>query len=156
MAMTVRYAHTNIIADDWKALADFYIAVFDCKPVPPERDQSGEWLETATGVRNASLRGMHLRLPGHGDDGPTLEIYTYAEMLEKPAPLAANRKGLGHLAFEVDDVRTRLAKLVGHGGQALGQMVTKEVPGVGEITVVYAADPEGNIIELQSWKMTPA
>ena len=149
--MPTRYAHTNIIADDWRALADFYIRVFDCAPVPPERDQSGEWLDQGTAVKGAHLMGLHLRLPGHGDNGPTLEIYSYTEMLNKPAPPAANRKGLGHLAFEVDDVGAILGTLLEAGGDALGEVVVKQVPGVGELTFTYATDPEGNIIELQSW-----
>jgi catechol-2,3-dioxygenase len=28
----------------------------------------------------------------------------------------------------------------------------KEIEGVGVLTVVYAKDPEGNIVEIQSWK----
>ncbi len=149
--MTTRYVHTNIIAEDWRALINFYIQVFDCTPVPPERDQSGEDLEKGTGVRNAALRGMHLRLPGHGDNGPTLEIYSYAEMLDRPLPPAANRKGLGHLAFEVSGVQAKLQVLLASGGRVLGEVVVKRVPGVGTITFAYATDPEGNIIELQSW-----
>ena len=34
----IRYAHTNLIADDWRRLADFYIQVFACEPVSSERD----------------------------------------------------------------------------------------------------------------------
>lgn len=150
--MPIKYAHTNIISKDWKKLADYYIAVFDCKPVPPTRDISGEWLEKGTAIKNASLQGMHLRLPGHGDNGPTLEIYSYPEMVEKPEPPAANRKGFGHLAFEVDDVKDILEKMILHGGAKLGEVVQKEVEGVGLLTFIYATDPEGNIIEIQSWK----
>ena len=73
--MKVKYAHTNIITKDWKKLADFYELVFSCTPVPPERDQKGSWLDKGTGVLNAHLQGMHLRLPGYDDNGPTLEIY---------------------------------------------------------------------------------
>ena len=73
----MKYVHTNIIARDWKLLADFYIKVFECKPVLPERDIKGDWLEKGTGVKNASLRGIHLLLPGFDNDGPTLEIFQY-------------------------------------------------------------------------------
>jgi predicted enzyme related to lactoylglutathione lyase len=149
--MAVRYAHTNLIATDWRRLARFYEAVFACVPVPPERDQAGEWLERGTGVPGAHLQGVHLRLPGHGDDGPTLEIYSYATMEEKPAP-RANRKGLGHLAFEVDNVEATLAAIEAHGGRALGEVTTREVSGVGVLTFVYATDPEGNILEVQRWE----
>ncbi len=148
--MAVRYAHTNIIARDWRALARFYREVFACEPVPPERDQGGEWLVRGTGVADARLRGVHLRLPGHGREGPTLEIYSYASMEAKPPP-AANREGLGHLAFEVDEVGECLDRLLAAGGRALGEVVARDVPGVGQLTFVYATDPEGNILELQAW-----
>ena len=148
--MPTRYTHTNIIAADWRSLAEFYTDVFECVPVPPERNQSGEWLTRGTGVADAHLTGVHLRLPGHGEEGPTLELYSYANPLDKPAP-AANRKGLGHLAFSVEDVAATLEQVLAHGGRALGETVTREVGGVGALTFVYATDPEGNILELQRW-----
>jgi predicted enzyme related to lactoylglutathione lyase len=149
--VAVRYAHTNIVAEDWRRVAAFYRAVFACAPVPPERDQSGDWLARATGVPGAALRGVHLRLPGHGESGPTLEIYSYATTAEGAPEPAANRKGLGHLAFEVDDVAATLAQIEAHGGSALGEVTVREIEGVGTITFVYAADPEGNILEIQAW-----
>jgi len=149
-AAGARYAHTNIVARDWWALATFYIDVFGCELVPPARDQSGDWLARGTGVPRARLEGAHLRLPGHGPGGPTLEIFTYAERLPRPEP-AANRLGFGHLAFAVDDVRAALAAVTTAGGGAVGEVVEREVPGVGRLTFVYAADPEGNLLELQSW-----
>ncbi len=150
MTPFVRYAHTNIIASDWRKLVDFYQTVFNCMPVPPERNQSGDWLSRGTGVPNAALRGMHLRLPGHGPNGPTLEIYQYQDMLEK-SPAMANRKGFGHIAFEIDDVVATLEAVIENGGRALGDLTTVEVPDVGKLSFVYAADPEENILELQSW-----
>ena len=147
----MRYAHTNIVAADWRRLVTFYEEVFGCKFLPPERDQAGDWLSVATGVPDAKLTGKHLLLPGHGETGPTLEIFSYDEMLEKHPP-AANRKGLGHLAFEVDDVRATLTRLLRAGGGKQGEVVEQDIGGVGRITLVYAADPEGNIIELQSWE----
>lgn len=148
--MTVKYVHTNIISKDWKALANFYIEVFECRPALPETKLSGEWLEKGTGVKNAELKGQHLLLPGHGDKGPTLEIFEYTEMLEKPEP-AANRKGFGHIAFHVDDVEASLALLIEHGGKKTGEVVNQEYK-TGFLIFVYAEDPEGNIVEIQNWK----
>jgi catechol 2,3-dioxygenase-like lactoylglutathione lyase family enzyme len=144
------FGHANIIAADWRQLSRFYQEVFGCVPVPPQRDQSGPWLEAGTGVARAHLVGEHLRLPGVGIDGPTLEIYSYSDMLEKP-PAAANRLGLGHLAFQVPDVAGFLERVVAHGGRAIGSVAAVNVPGKGTVTFVYAADPEDNILELQSW-----
>lgn len=148
--MRARYKHTNIVARDWPALARFYEEVFGCTRVPPERHLSGVWLEKGTGVPEAAFSGVHLRLPGCGDGGPTLEIYQYVKNESKPPP-AANREGFGHIALEVDDVARALEEVISHGGSAAGEVVSHRVDGVGLLTFVYAADPEGNIIELQSW-----
>ncbi len=146
----MRYAHTNIIATNWRVLAAFYSDVFGCEPVPPERRQSGSWLSRGTGVPNAALEGAHLRLPGHGDSGPTLEIYSY-EMVDPLEPGSANRRGLGHLAFEVTSVEEAAAAVCQHGGSLAGEVTRRHIDGVGELVFVYARDPEGNLIELQSW-----
>lgn len=142
----MRFAHTNLVARDWRRLARFYGEVFGCEQVGPERDQSGAWLEAGTGVAGAALRGVHLSLPG---SEATLEVFSYAEPVEAGVPVA-NRLGFGHLAFEVDDVEATLARLLDAGGSRCGEVVRREVE-AGRITFTYARDPEGNLIELQSW-----
>jgi len=147
----MRFAHTNIGARDWKMLSEFYIKVFDCKIKPPERKFSGSWLDHATGLQNAVLEGVHLLLPGHGDNGPTLEIFTYQNMHECD-PLMPNCGGLTHIAFEVDDVDQTLDEAMKNGGDLLGKVTQKSVEGVGDLKFVYFRDPEGNIVEIQSWE----
>ncbi|MFN2155425.1 MAG: VOC family protein, partial [Anaerolineae bacterium] len=80
MPVRARYVHTNLVARDWRALAAFYERVFGCTPVPPERALSGPWLERATGLNEVQIRGVHLRLPGHGESGPTLEVFQYSDL----------------------------------------------------------------------------
>lgn len=147
----MRYAHTNIVARNWRTLAAFYQSVLGCEPVPPERDLAGAWLDMGTGVRYVRIRGIHLRLPGHGPTGPTLEIFSY-EPLGKggPSPLP-NRPGFGHLAFAVEDVDQVCAAIVEAGGSALGQPVSGTVPGAGNLHFAYMRDPEGNVLEVQRW-----
>lgn len=153
--MPTVFGHVNIVAGDWRRLSRFYQDVFGCQPLPPVRQLSGARLEAGTGVPGAELEGEHLRLPGHGPDGPTLEIFSYSRMLEKPM-VVANRRGLAHLAFQVDDVATTLERLLSRGGHSLGSIARLEVPGRGTVTFVYARDPEDNIVELQSWSPGPA
>ena len=150
MTINARFVHLNLVAQDWKKLAEFYQQVFGCVPVPPERDLSGRWLDASTRIPDAHIRGVHLRLPGCGDDGPTLEVFQYDHQLERPET-AANRPGLGHVAFKVDDVEAARDALIAAGGGTLGETVSLKIPDAGEITFVYATDPEGNIIELQTW-----
>ncbi len=45
------------------------------------------------GVPGASLSGVHLRLPGYGAEGPTLEMFTYSHQLARAAT-AASQPGL--------------------------------------------------------------
>ena len=150
MAVEARYAHTNIIAKDWRKLAAFYADIFGCAPVLPERDLKGKLIDDLTGMEDAHICGIHLRLPGLGDSGPTLEIFEFNEEQERP-PTAINRQGLAHLAFEVSDVEAAMAAVLEAGGGKIGQLVTGEIPKAGRITLVYLTDPEGNIIELQKW-----
>ena len=148
--MRARYRHTNIVAEDWRRLADFYEQVLGCTPVPPERASSAEWVERCTGVPNAGIRGIHLRLPGCGTDGPTLEIFQYNKAEDRPAT-AINRPGFAHIAFEVDDVEAARNEVLAAGGDCVGDLVTVEISIAGTITFIYMTDPEGNIIELQKW-----
>lgn len=183
--MNAAFGHVNIIARDWRRLAAFYESVFGCVSLPPERDLSGPLLDATTGVRNARIRGVHLRLPsgrptGRGLDaggqnvaaagqnvtatgrnaaaagqnvapaGPTLEIFEYTPAGPE-AERAIHSRGFGHIAFVVDDVQAALAEVLAAGGGQYGELVALPVAGAGVVTVVYATDPEGNVIELQSW-----
>ena len=149
-----RFGHVNLVARDWRALASFYERVFGCVPVPPERDYSGPDLAAGTGVPDAALRGIHLRLPESGDAGPTLEIYEYTPALPGPAP-AANRAGYGHIAFAVPDVAAAREIVLGNGGRAIGDVVTLRNANGRRVTWTYVTDPEDNIVELQSWSEPP-
>ena len=134
MIAGVKYGHTNLIARDWRALARFYEELFGCIPVPPERDFKGPDLERGTALPGAHLRGAHLRLPGHGPEGPTLEIFNY-NILAEGMEVAVNRPGFGHIAFMVDDVPAAREAVLAAGAR---------------LTWVYVTDPEGNVLELQS------
>jgi predicted enzyme related to lactoylglutathione lyase len=38
------------------------------------------------------------------------------------------------------------------GGRAIGEIVTLTAPNGARVTWTYLTDPEGNVIELQTWK----
>lgn len=149
--MPTRYAHTNLIAKDWKRFATFYQEVFACEPVPPERDLYGEWLDKATGTSGAHIVGIHLRLLGCGDDGPPLELLHYESMPDH-LPITPNTPGFSHIAFAFDDVSAATQAVFAHGGAPAGALTIRAVAGLGLLTFQYVADPEGNIIEVQHWE----
>ena len=156
------------MAHDWRRLAVFYEDVLGCVPVPPERSLSGPELERGTGVPEARLQGLHLRLPGHGSSGPTLELFQYEPSLERGSG-AVNQPGFAHLAFEVSRdaedsgeatggaargdsaVDKAVAHVLSAGGSRVGKTVSLSVSETTKVTFAYVTDPEGNVIELQSW-----
>ncbi|WP_243543932.1 VOC family protein [Pseudodesulfovibrio tunisiensis] len=147
----MKFVHTNIVARDWKRLADFYQEALGCTPASPERNLQGEWIDAVTGLKGTHIVGMHLRLPGWGDSGPTLEIFQYNQSPERP-PVATNNPGFGHIAFLVEDVSKTAATFMAHGGSPVGELISQKYPDGRVLTVQYLADPEGNIVELQSWE----
>ncbi len=149
--MKTVFSHVNIISKDWKKLADFYIRVFDCKPKPPARELNGDAFDKLTGISNVEIKGMHLLLPGYNDGGPTLEIFEYNESIANNDK-KINLEGFGHIAFAVDDVKQKLDLLIENGGSLVGELIDTYIDGIGKLSVVYAKDPEGNIVEIQKWE----
>lgn len=149
-----RFGHVNVTGHDWRRLAAFYTEVFGCEFVPPERDIRSADLDAATGLTDAHLTGAHLRLPGHGDSGPTIEIFTYDALTDHPGP-RVDRPGWGHVAFQVPDVPAAVEAVIAAGGGRLGEIVTTQTKDGRRVTWVYTTDPEGNLVELQAWSPAP-
>lgn len=59
MVVEAKYVHTNLVARDWRKLVEFYVQVFGCKRMPPERKISGQWLDDATGIAEVPNRAQH-------------------------------------------------------------------------------------------------
>jgi catechol 2,3-dioxygenase-like lactoylglutathione lyase family enzyme len=146
----IRYVHTNIIARDAGRLIEFYKKVMGCRSIGEKRDLRGVWLDRLTGIERAHITGEHLALPGYEGGHPTLEIFSYDEMISMEQH-EIHRCGIAHLAFEVDDVETVLAEVLEAGGGQVGELVHASYADGRKAVFVYATDPEGNILELQSW-----
>lgn len=146
----IRYVHTDIIARDAAKLCEFYKNVLGCKSINEKRDLRGLWLDKMTGIKDAHITGEHLCMPGYDEDHPTLEIFSYDEMKDGGLH-AINQYGLAHLAFETDDVEGVLAKILKAGGTQVGELVHADYEDGRHAVFVYAADPEGNTLEIQSW-----
>jgi predicted enzyme related to lactoylglutathione lyase len=147
----IQFAHINILARDWRKLSQFYMDVFECTPMYPERDMSGAWIEKMTNIHGVHIEGIHLALPGY-DKGPTLEIFSYNHTLEKNNTTQINETGFTHIAFRVDEIKPYVDKVLECGGSFYGEIIETEIENVGQLKAVYMRDPERNIVEIQSWK----
>ncbi|HVY55455.1 MAG TPA: VOC family protein, partial [Thermodesulfobacteriota bacterium] len=98
--MKTRLAHVSITARDMHRLAEFYRKALGFTEARPEKSFSGAWLEKGTGVPGASIKRIHLRLPGTGAEGALLELIEYSDSIDDSTRPAANRAGLRHIAIE--------------------------------------------------------
>ena len=105
------------------------------------------WAPPMGGLPGTRWAGIHLRPPGHGSAGPTVELFPYEPVLNR-AGGGVNRPGFGHVAFEVDDVEHAVAHVPAAGGSRIGETVMHFVSETTEVTFAYVTDPEGNALEL--------
>ena len=144
----MRFGHVNVVARDWRLLADFYCRFLGCTLLAPERDLHGATVDAGVGIPDAHIRGVHVRLPGYDENGPTLEIYRYDPLIDVAS--SVRRSGFGHIAFQVDDIHETRSAILAGGGTVIGDIVTTHA-GTRQVSWCYVADPEGNAIELQRW-----
>ncbi len=149
-SMTIKFAHVNIVSKNIQALAKFYQDAFECIPIFQPREISGSWVDQGTGLKNARLKTIQLKLPCCDKDSPALEIFEYDSTKEKQSPLA-NQLGLRHIAFLVDDVEAVRQRVLNFGGSDLGKITERDISGIGRLIFVYMKDPEGNIVEILKW-----
>jgi glyoxylase I family protein len=150
MPISCTYLHTNLTVKDIEKMKAFYENVFGCVSVREIQQLTGKWIEGITSVKDGEIKYVHLRFPGHGSNGPELELIEYVNPT-KEYEITPNTLGFGHISFSVENVHEALKQVVQAGGGSVGDVVTVEVPKRGLLTEVYATDPEGNVIELQSY-----
>ena len=140
----MRFDQTKFLADDVDLLADFYVEALDCEVVVGTREVEAA-VSRAVGAPDATVTLNVLRLPGRGDHGPVLELYS----LDGSRPEGWEyRAGQGQIAFEVDDLEEGIGRVVANGGTTLGEVVEWTGPSGAVARFVYLRDPEGNIIDL--------
>lgn len=127
----------HMAARDPARLAAFYTQVFG--------------MPNASGRADLALPGpvapVVLQLPGYEGAGPVLTLAPVAgdAAAGRPArgPLSVHDHGYAHICFEADDVHRVVQGIRAHGGTVLSHF-----DDLAAAAVVYAADPEGNAIEV--------
>jgi catechol 2,3-dioxygenase-like lactoylglutathione lyase family enzyme len=140
----VRFDQIKFLTNDVAGLARFYVDALDCEVVI-DTQEVDEVVSRAVGVPEARVTLSILRLPGRGDHGPVLELYS----IEGPRPDGWGYvPGGGQIAFEVEDLEAAIGRLISSGASLLGEVVEWTGPSGAVARFVYLNDPEGNIIDL--------
>ncbi|HKP92151.1 MAG TPA: VOC family protein [Thermoleophilaceae bacterium] len=137
----IDFVHIGLVVEDLDETVRFLSLLgFDCgEPAV----HGGEWIDRIIGLENATVEVVMARGPDGGDVFEVVRFRSPSASAEERAP-AANRPGLRHVAFKVDDVRGVVDRVREAGWETVGEIVDYE----GTFLLCYVRGPEGLIVEL--------
>ena len=103
----------------------------------------GEWIDGIIGLEDVTVEVVMARAPDGSDLFEVVRFHSPSAGAREPAP-AANRPGLRHVAFKVDDVRGVVDRVRAAGWDTVGEIVDFEET----FLLCYVRGPEGLIVEL--------
>ncbi len=101
------------------------------------------WIDRIIGLENVTVEVVMARAPDGSDMFEVVRFHSPSAGAQEPAP-AANRPGLRHIAFTVDDVRGVVDRVREAGWETVGEIVDFE----NMFLLCYVRGPEGLIVEL--------
>jgi catechol 2,3-dioxygenase-like lactoylglutathione lyase family enzyme len=130
------FVHIGLVVEDLDETVRFLSLLgFDCSAPGVF---SGDWIGRIIGLENVTVELVMARGPDGSDVFEVVRFHSPSADAQELAP-AANRPGLRHVAFKVDDVRVRAA-----GWETVGEIVDFE----NTFLLCYIRGPEGLIVEL--------
>jgi catechol 2,3-dioxygenase-like lactoylglutathione lyase family enzyme len=134
------FVHIGLVVEDLDETIRFLALLgFDCsKPAT----FSGGWIGRIIGLENVTVEVVMARAPD-GSEFEVVRFHSPCAGAQEPAP-AANRPGLRHVAFKVDNVRGVVDRVREGGWDTVGEIVDFE----STFLLCYVRGPEGLIVEL--------
>jgi catechol 2,3-dioxygenase-like lactoylglutathione lyase family enzyme len=135
------FVHIGLVVEDLDETVRFLSLLgFNCgKPGV----HGGGWIDRIIGLENATVEVVMARGPDGSDIFEVVRFRSPAAGAQEAAP-AANRPGLRHVAFTVDDVRGVVDRVRAAGWETVGEIVDFE----NTFLLCYVSGPEGLIVEL--------
>jgi catechol 2,3-dioxygenase-like lactoylglutathione lyase family enzyme len=133
--------HVGVVVDDLEAATAFFV------DLGLERvgagTVEGEWVDRVVGLEGVRAEMVFVRTP---DGNGRLELSKFHSPSddEGAPPAAANRLGIRHVSFVVDDLETMVEGLRGKGLNTVGEVQDYE----DTFRLCYVRGPEGIIVEL--------
>jgi len=135
------FVHIGLVVEDLGETVRFLeLLGFDCgKPGV----FSGEWIGRIIGLDDVTVEVVMARGPDGTDVFEVVRFQSPSAGAQEAAP-AANRPGLRHVLFQVDDVRSVVDRVRAAGWDTIGEIVDYE----NTFLLCYVRGPEGLIVEL--------
>ena len=135
------FVHVGLVVEDLDETVRFLSLLgFDCGEPGVF---GGEWIDRIIGLEDATVEVVMARGPDGSDVFEVVRFRSPSAGALEPAP-AANRPGLRHIAFKVDDVRGVVDRVRAAGWDAVGEIVDYQ----STFLLCYVRGPEGLIVEL--------
>ena len=136
-----KFVHIGLVVEDLDETIRFLeLLGFDCGK--PAR-YGGDWIERIVGVEDPQIEVVMVRGPGGSDVFEVVRFLSPSAGAAEEAP-AANRPGLRHVAFQVNDLRSLIDRVRESGWETVGEIVNYE----DMFLLCYLRGPEGLIVEL--------
>jgi len=135
------FVHVGLVVEDLHETVRFLALLgFDCgEPAV----FSGEWVDRIIGLENVTVEVVMARVPDGSDVFEVVRFLSPRAGAQEPAP-AANRPGLRHIAFTVEDVRGVVDRIREAGWNTVGEIVDYK----NTFLLCYVRGPDGLIVEL--------
>jgi catechol 2,3-dioxygenase-like lactoylglutathione lyase family enzyme len=137
----IDFVHIGLVVEDLRETVRFLgLLGFDCGE---PSTFSGDWIGQIIGLEDVTVEVVMVRTPGGEDVFEVVRFHSPVAGAGELAP-AANRPGLRHVAFRVDDLRGVVDRLREAGWDTVGEIVNYE----DTFLLSYVRGPEGLIVEL--------
>jgi catechol 2,3-dioxygenase-like lactoylglutathione lyase family enzyme len=137
------FVHVGLVVEDLDETVRF-LAVLGSDCGEPG-GFSGEWIDRIIGLENVAVEIVMARAPDGRDMFEVVRFHSPRAGAQELAP-AANRPGLRHVAFKVDDVRGIVDHVREAGWDTVGEIVDFE----NTFLLCYVRGPEGLIVDSPS------
>jgi catechol 2,3-dioxygenase-like lactoylglutathione lyase family enzyme len=135
------FVHVGLVVEDLDEAVRFLALLgFDCDEPTV---YSGDWIDRIIGLENVTVEVVMASAPDGSDVFEVVRFHSPRAGAQEPAA-PANRPGLRHIAFTVDDVGGVVERIREAGWDTVGEVVDYE----NTYRLCYVRGPEGLIIEL--------
>ncbi len=135
------FVHVGLVVEDLDEMVRFLTLLgFECGAPGV---YGGDWIDRIIGLDETELELVMVRLPDGSDVFEVVRFRSPFAAAQETAP-AANRPGLRHISFSVEDMHAVVDRIRAAGWEPIREVVNYE----DMYLLTYIRGPEGLIVEL--------